>query len=304
MDETRQIAVIGAGPGGMAAAIYLQRAGLNPLVLEKEAPGGLLLSANLVENYPGFPGGITGRELAARFIDQLNILGISVTQANVREVGSVDKTFNIETDIGSYASRAVIIATGTLPRKVKIRGASALEGNRVLYGIESMRSSDGGNGRIIVVGGGDVAFDYALNLSDRGHNVTIVARSTVKCLSLLRERAEEKGIAVLIDHLPEQVFEERGSAVLVCNCRGEVKRIRGDRILIACGRVPNLELLSSGLLKSIRNGKALPDTGTSGLFLVGDVARKRYRQTGIAVGDGIIAAMHAERYLARTRRRA
>jgi thioredoxin reductase len=184
---------------------------------------------------------------------------------------------------------------------VRIKGASALEGNRVFYGIESMPSGDGGNERIIVVGGGDVAFDYALNLSDRGHNVTILARSTPICLPLLKERAAEKGIEVRIDHLPEQVFEESGSVVLVCSFRGEERRILGDLIVIACGRVPNLGLLNSRLLKSVRIGRGPPDTGTSGLFLVGDVARKRYRQTGIAVGDGIIAAMSAEHYLARIR---
>ncbi|MBC7107323.1 MAG: NAD(P)/FAD-dependent oxidoreductase [Methanomassiliicoccales archaeon] len=290
--------IIGAGPSGIAAAIYLKRAGHDPLLLDKKGAGGLMVNAHLIENYPGFPGGIDGVSLRNRFVQQMQSFGISVIQTDVKKISRISRIFRIETDKGIDDSLVVIVATGTHPKRIRMKGTKALEGKKVFYNLEEVQASNCIDERIIVVGGGDIAFDYAINLRERGCRVNIVSRSTPRCLPLLWQRAEEKGIDVLVGHSPLEVLERNSSLILLCNFRGEVKEIEGEKILIACGRVPNLEILDSKLRKNL-DRKGLPETGIPGLYLVGDVARKRYRQIGIAVGDGILAAMMADSYLKR-----
>jgi len=298
MVEMREVAVIGAGPSGIAASIYLKRAGLVPLIMERADPGGLLRSANLVENYPGFPDGVTGLELASRFVQHLVSLGVRVMNARVMEVSRIGKIFEIESDRGRFASRALIVATGTRARRIGIEGASALEGSRLFYDIEEALL--GGGDRTIIVGGGDAAFDYALNLSNHGKRVMIVSRSPPRSLPLLRERVKEKSIIVHVAHTPERVYEEGDSVVLLCRSRDGLKEFRGDAVLIACGRTPNLEPLGPDIRDALREAP-IPETGIPGLYLVGDVARGAHRQTGIAVGDGIMAAMLVVDYLKEAR---
>ncbi|MDH7508595.1 MAG: NAD(P)/FAD-dependent oxidoreductase [Methanomassiliicoccales archaeon] len=302
MDKAKEVTVIGAGPAGIAAAIYLKRAGHDPLLLDKKGPGGLIVNANLIENYPGFPGGIDGPSLRNRFVEQMQSLGVSVTRAHVKRISRVHKIFRVETDNGDYDSLVIIVATGTRPKRIRMKGAKALEGKKVFYDLEGVLANNIVDGRIIVVGGGDIAFDYAINLRERGWKVKIVSRSTPRCLPLLWKRAEEKGIDVLVGYSPVEVLDKDDSLVLLCNSHGESKEVEGDRLLIACGRVPNLEVLDSRLRRNLWR-RGLPETGVPGLYLVGDVARKRYRQAGIAVGDGILAAMMADSYLKKGGRR-
>lgn len=297
MDETHDIVVVGAGPAGMAAAIYLQRAGLNPVLLEKGEPGGLLLSANLVENYPGFPGGITGRDLVKRFVEQLGTVGVVVTEGHVTSVRFSDGLFYIETEERTYVSRAVILATGTRPRKLEIKGITQLEERTVFYDLEGLLVNASGVKRIIIVGGGDSAFDYAINLHDRGHKVKVICRSIPRCLPLLKKRADDRGIEVCTGCLPVEIYSHSDVVHILCVSDGRRIEHEGDMVLIACGRVPDLEVLSDDLRRSLDTFSSPPETDVPGLFLAGDVVRKKYRQTGIAIGDGILAAMLAERYL-------
>lgn len=297
MDNTHNIVIIGAGPAGMAAAVYLQRAGLNPVLLEKGEPGGLLLNANLVENYPGFPGGISGRDLVRKFVEQLRAVGVRITEGHATSVRFPDGLFYIETEERTYASRAVILATGTRPVRPEIKGITQLEGNMVFYDIRKLLASANGVKRIMIIGGGDSAFDYAINLHDRGHEVKIICRSVPRCLPLLKKRAEERGIEVCTGCLPLEIHSHSDTVRLLCALDGRRMEHEGEMVLIACGRVPDLEVLSTDLRRSIGEPLSPPRTDVPGLFLAGDVVRKNYRQTGIAVGDGILAAMLAERYL-------
>jgi thioredoxin reductase (NADPH) len=292
-----EVTIIGAGPAGMSAAIYLQRAGLSPVLLERSEPGGLLRSANWVENYPGFPDGINGQDLVARFRDQLRHAGAKVTTSEVRQVKRARWGFQIESNTGGRVSRAVILATGTRPAKVAIKGANELTGKRVFSELQDLPSSIKGK-RLIIVGGGDAAFDYAQGLRERGARIVVVSRSEPCCLSLLRERTEVLGIEVLIGATPKAVKRAKDGLVLTCNAWASEVELAGDMLLMACGRVPNIEILSPGLRKGARaSRKGLPETSVRGLYLAGDVVRDRQRQTGIAVGDGIRAAMLAQEYL-------
>ena len=292
-----EVTIIGAGPAGMSAAIYLQRAGLSPVLLERAEPGGLLRSANWVENYPGFPAGIPGRDLATRFKDQLRQVGAKVTSTEVRSVKRVRWGFQIKSGLGDRTSRAVILATGTRPAKVAIRGASELAGKRVFSELNELPLSLKGK-RLIIIGGGDAAFDYALGLRERGAQIVVVSRSEPCCLPLLRDRTEALGIEVVIGASPRGVRRTKDGLILTCDAGGSEVDLAGDMLLMACGRVPNIEVLGPSLRRGAsasRNG--LPETRVRGLFLVGDVVRDKQRQTGIAVGDGIRAAMLAEEYL-------
>ena len=302
MDEVRNAAIIGAGPAGMAAAIYLQRAGLAPVVLEKGAMGGLLRNANLVENYPGFAGGIRGEELAARFVEQVESLGIEVRKEAVKTVRMAGGAFRIETDAREDSSQAVIVASGTRPKIPEIPGIRGLCGKKVFFEVVTVHFDENEGHHVIVLGGGDAAFDYALNFDRRGHRVTIVSRSKPRCLPLLRERTAEKGIVVKEGLMVEQLEETPKGVVARCRTGAKRERIYGDAVVVAHGRAPELGMLDRSLLRRVRNPENPPETSVPGLYLAGDVARGEYRQTGIAVGDGIMAAMLLERYVMDTRR--
>lgn len=302
MAEANDVIIIGCGPAGLSAAIYLKRADRDFLLIEEGEPGGLVADANFVENYPGFPEGIDGFSLRNRFLDHLRSLDIPHVESRVKKVRRLNHHFSIETENSDYESSAVIIAAGTRPKKIRVKGAKAFEGKKVFYSLRELLLDSQIDQRIIVLGGGDIAFDYAINLRTRGHRVTIISRSVPKCLPLLRRRAEERGIDLHIGYSPLEILEKDDSIALSCDFCGEAKEIRGDKILIACGRVPNLEILDSKLRRHLY-GKGLPETGIPGLYLVGDIARKRYRQIGIAIGDGLLAAMMADSFLKKRGRR-
>jgi thioredoxin reductase (NADPH) len=292
-----EVTIIGAGPAGISAAIYLQRAGLEPVLLERGEAGGLLRSANWVENYPGFPEGITGRDLVTRFRDQLRMVGAKVTSTEVRSVKRARWGFKVKSSEGERVSRAVILATGTRPAKVTLRGAEELVGRSVFNELHELPSRLKGK-RLIIIGGGDAAFDYALGLRERGARIVVVSRSEPCCLSLLRDRTEALGIEVVIGATPREIRSERRGLKVICDAGASEIELDGDMLLMACGRVPNIEILSPNLRREIGTcGKELPETGVPGLYLAGDVVRDRHRQTGIAVGDGMRAAMLVEEYL-------
>lgn len=297
MGEREEVTIVGAGPAGMAAAMYIRRAGISPVLLERADPGGLLLQANLVENYPGFPAGIKGLELARLFVEQMDTIGVAVTTTCVDDVRPCGNDFRVTTSEGDLLSRVVIVATGTVAKEPSAKGARALMGKRVFDDVRAVPPVNKGGGEAVILGGGDAAFDYALNLRGRGHDVTIVSRSEPRCLPLLRKRAEDRDVQVVVGVTPESVIEEAGRAIVSCHGRGEVLRIVGDFVLLACGRVPNTAVLAPALRRRVGQPNNPPETGVPGLYLAGDVLKGACRQTGIAVGDGIHAAMLAERYL-------
>jgi len=293
LDERQAVTIIGAGPAGMAAAIHLQRAGLAPLLLERNVPGGLLRHGYWIENYPGFPGGIRGDRLASLFHDHLLSVGGEVTTASVEGVDrNADHTFTVTTSQETVASDAVIVATGTRPRTIDIPGLRELEGISAFYDLFELSRAAGGHDRILVYGGGDAAFDQAIQLNDEGHEVTIQCRSESRCLPLLRERANERGIR-LVEGLPI-VRVRKGKVGTLLETEGGGSMVV-DKVLLACGREPRVEILSPEILP--RNYTSPPPSPVPGLFLAGDVVGGTERQVSIAIGSGMRLAMMAERYL-------
>lgn len=291
----KQVTIIGAGPAGISAAIYLWRAGLEPLLMEEDAPGGLLRRAGMIENYPGFPEGIPAARLIDRFIEHLHSVGGSVVRASVECISrNDDGTYTVSTPVEAHRTRVAIVATGTRPRMVAIEGARAAQGHRVFYDLlELLERAEPGE-RIVIYGGGDAAFDLGLSLCHRGYRTAIVCRSRARCLPLLRARAERGGIRVMEGRSITRVASgER----LRLELNG-ANPVEADRLLIACGREPRLDILEPPLGALLRSDD-IHAAGVPGLYLAGDVASDRKRQVGIAVGSGLTAAMLAEQYLRR-----
>jgi thioredoxin reductase (NADPH) len=291
-----KVAIIGAGPAGIAAAIYLKRAGINPLLLERKNVGGLLVNANLVENYPGFPDGISGGDLVSRFNAQLKKWKIHVTEANVRLVSRERGLFQISAGGRRYVSRFLILATGTQPTRIALRGLDKIPRANVLFEIAD--SPDDVKGKeFLVIGGGDAAFDYALNVARRGGSADLIIRgSDPTCIPLLLRRARKWiSIRMSLRTVPVSVVETRRQIELTCRRGGREEIHDGDYLLIACGREADLRLLSPKLRSEAATG--MDGRGPSKMHLAGDVKRGLHRQVGIAVGDGIAAAMQIARFL-------
>lgn len=281
--KTYPVVIVGAGPGGIAASIYLKRAGIEPLVFERDEIGGLLRNAHLVENYPGFPQGISGQQLVDLFKAQLIRLRVDVRMEEVFKVTREGDVFKVASESGDVFANSVIVATGTRPKRIDIEGLEKVEWSKVFYEVQDIPSTAKGN--ILTIGGGDAAFDYALNLASRDFYVDIVFRGeNPTCIPLLADRADRlERIKTHGGTEPRSVAEKDRQLIFSVNQRGKEKEMIADYGLIACGREANLGVLPPELAENWKE--------TSGLYLVGDVRRGDHRQVGISVGDGILAAM-------------
>ena len=296
MREDVKVVIVGAGPAGSAAAMFLKRAGLEPVLLEEGPVGGLLREANLVENYPGFPDGIRGDELADLIGRQLARLNVRIERRVAVSIeGDADEGFVVLADGAEYGPRALIVASGTSPRKLRGEWADELEDRKLFYGLSRIDMDTLQDRRVAILGGGDAAFDYALNLRGRGAVPFVVMRSAPTCLPLLLERAAARGIEAYEDCLLERIDETPQGLEVVCSGR---KAFKCGLAVVAHGREPRLEALSPELMQSVRGSSGrYPETTTEGLFVVGDVVRGKCRQTAIAAGDGVNAAMKAIEFL-------
>ena len=289
----KDVSIIGAGPAGIAASIYLKRAGIKPLVFEKGDIGGLLLNANLVENYPGFPEGIEGKALVNLFKKQLSRLGVNVVRKEVKNISFKDGVFILKAGKDEVTSKIVIIATGTHPKSIDMNGQYTPLGRKLFYEIKDIPQPSRED-TFVVIGGGDAAFDYALNLSGDVERVDIIFRGErPKCLSLLEERVKKSNnIDIHPKTVPLAVDMKDDQITIKCNSNEKEMSFISDYALIAVGRSPNLDFFPKELCDTLII-KGDGGTNIPGLFLAGDVRRGLFRQTGIAVGDGILCAMSA-----------
>lgn len=289
---TNNIVIIGAGPAGISAAIQLRRYDIEVTVLEKNAIGGLLRNANLVENYPGFPKGISGRRLVELFRKQLEREGINIYFEEVVDVDYKNKLFVVNTDKRTITRSKLVIATGTKPIVLSDIDISADARKRIFYEIDHLIGITGNN--ITIIGSGDVAFDYALNLSKKNRVLILNRGHSVKCLPLLWRRASKsKRISYLEDTYIKKIRYDNHGLLLSCYSRGDMIDIYTSYLIVAIGRKPYLDFISDNLKNKIEELQE-----TKQLYLIGDVKNNIYRQTAIAVGDGIKAAMEIHREMA------
>lgn len=268
--------IVGAGPAGTSAAIHLKRAHLNVLIIEKKAIGGLAINANKIENYIGFPNGISGKKFVALLKKQLKTIKVPILLDEVLSIKQ-NNFFEVITQKKEFFAKTVIVATGTKPKKLNIPGENSLENEKIFYHISEAPIKKGYD--VIIIGGGDVAFDYALTVKEKKASPIVVMRSSPKCLKLLHERALKEKIPIICNETPLEFYTQQNKIVL----QTSNKNFIGDIALIAIGREP--------LIPDINCYNA------KGLFLVGDVKGEIYRQVQISAGDGLKTAMIVEKYL-------
>jgi thioredoxin reductase len=291
--EERDVIIIGAGPAGVAAAIQLTRYDIAPVLFEQEGIGGLLRNANLVENYPGFPGGIGGPELAGLMRDHLGMCGAEVRHERVMSLDYRDDRFFLRTATAEAACRVVVVASGTEPRKIPGLAIPDDIMDRVFYEVYPIRDISYKN--VAIIGAGDAAFDYALNLS-RQNEVTLLSRSaTARCNHRLWEKASSSlHISQLRNVAVEKVFGRAGKLLITCGHldRDDVTSVTVDYLVIAVGRGPAMHFFARGLAE-----QSAFLTLSNKLHMVGDVKNDLHRQAAISVGNGIEAAMRIADYL-------
>lgn len=280
------VAVIGAGPAGAAAAVQLRRSGADFRVFEKARIGGLLWNADLVENYPGFPRGISGPGFVGLIEKQIKNAGVKVETNEVLKIAYRQGLFTLKTRKGPLQARACVIATGTEPLRLPDGLVPPEAGSRVFYEVAPLAARTRGK-RIAVVGGGDAAFDYALNLSRRNDVVLLHRGRTPQCLPLLRRRAEGRPRIAVLGGIRLEAVRRTKRGLALDLLRGKRRFVlEVSYLLAAVGRKPVLGFVDGCLKKrvaALRRARRL--------FLVGDVKNGLFRQTAIAAGDGVRAAM-------------
>jgi thioredoxin reductase (NADPH) len=282
VSKNTNVIIIGAGPAGIACAIQLKRYNINTIVLEKDKIGGLLKNANLVENYPGFPNGISGEKFVQLLKKQSQSNKLDVKYEIVESVEFLDDTFSINTNKKKYHSKYLVIASGTRPIVPEVPFIQDSIKSKVFFEIYKLGHIK--NQNIAIIGAGDCAFDYALNLSDN-NKVTILNRSNrIKALPVLQDRVSK---VENIKYFDNTAVQEIGTIDKQLNLilKNTDKSILVNYLLIAIGREPNLNFISRYLLIK------------PNVFQIGDVKNEQFRQTSIAVGDGTFTAMNINNIL-------
>lgn len=288
--------VLGGGPAGIAAAIQLKRSGVNPLILEKNKIGGLVHNAYCIENYPGFPYGISGKQLAGLFKKQLEGHAIST---NIQAVVSVEKCQNIfllKTKNRTIRSYSLIISTGTVPKQLDVSGERMLAGKRLFYEIEALPKLTKKD-TVIVIGSGDIAFDFAVQLASRRIKTTIFFRNDApRCIRSLFERVMKNPHITIYQNASVTELRHEGSKVKIrVQINNKIVFFASDYLLVAIGRTPQLECLPVAWQELLEKDHCALEN--IGLCVAGDARSRNFRHVGIAVGDGLRAAMVITRFL-------
>ncbi len=310
MSTTREnVVIVGSGPAGYTAAIYAARANLKPVIVEGIQPGGQLTITTEVENYPGFPKGVTGPELMTEFRAQAERFGTRIINGTVTAVEGGKPPFRVVHDGGAIETNAVIIATGATAKLLGTPSEKKLFG----YGISACATCDGFfyKGKdVIVVGGGDTAMEEANYLTQMCTSVTLVhRRQEFRASKIMSDRTKNNPkIRFELDSEVDEFLGEPGpgqpglTGVRLRHLpSGKTKDVKVHGAFIAIGHQPNTGFLK-GVLTMDETGYIKVKPGTTytnveGIFACGDAADHVYRQAVTAAGTGCMAAIDAERWL-------
>ena len=304
-DRIYDMIIVGGGPGGYTAALYGARAGLDVLLLEKLSAGGQMAQTHRIDNYPGFPEGIDGFDLAERMQQQAERFGAVTEYAEVYRLDLHSEPKKIESSEGDFYGRTVVIATGAGPKELGLPGEKNLTGRGVAYcaACDGMFFKDK---VVAVVGGGNSAAADALLLSRVAKKVILIhRRDTLRATKVYHKPLMEAETVEFkwnsaVDALHS---DSRLTGIRVKNLvSGEEEDISLDGLFISVGRKPATALVE-GQLELDGSGYIVADestaTGIPGVYAVGDVRTKQLRQVVTAVADGAMAVHMAEEYLAR-----
>ncbi|NQT55664.1 MAG: thioredoxin-disulfide reductase [Desulfobacteraceae bacterium] len=297
--------IIGAGPAGLTAGLYAARSRLRTILFERLTLGGQILTTDFVENYPGFPEGISGFELADRMKLQAEKFGLEIQNQEVVRLEFFPKKNIVVTDKQNLESKAVILACGATPQKLGIEGEDFLIGKGISY----CATCDGPfytNQEVAVIGGGDMAVEEALFLTRFASKVHLVhRRDKLRATKLLQERVLTKEqIKIIWDTIPTRIVgkNEVEGIELKSVKTDEVSLLPVRGVFIFIGYNPNNALIK-GHMELDKLGFVLTnndmETSVPGVFAAGDIRSKLLRQVSTAVGEGAMAAFAAEKFLER-----
>lgn len=303
IDEEQDVIILGGGPAGLTAGIYAGRNLWKTLIIERTMIGGNAALTEKIDNYPGFPEGITGEELVRRMESQAKKFGSKILESDVLSIKIEGIWKIIETSKGIYKAPTLIIATGTRPKKLEVPGEEEFTGKGVSY----CAVCDGAffmGKKVAVVGGGDSAVEEAIYLTKFSEEVTIIhRRDTLRAEKINQKRAfSNPKIKFLWNHIVKAIEGDKKVERLVLEDlkTHEIKIFPVDGVFIYIGLIPNTELFK-GLLNLDPNGFIITDekmhTSIPGIYAAGDVRGKILRQIVTAVSDGAIAGMEASKFL-------
>jgi thioredoxin reductase (NADPH) len=304
------VAIIGSGPAGHTAALYLARANLKPIMFEGDScgevvAGGLLTTTKVVENYPGFPEGIDGYDLTERFKAQSLRFGNRIISETVTRIKKQEDLFEITTGEGNnYTVKSIIIATGSTPKRLYVPGYDEFWHR----GISTCAVCDGGlpcfrDVPVAVVGGGDSACEEATHLSHTASKVYLIhRRDTLRASKIMVERVMKnpKIVPVWNSEVVEILGRDHVEILKLKNLDGDIRELQVEGLFVAIGHDPNSQFVKN-LVDLDANGYIITTekmkTTISGIWAAGDVQDPHYRQAITAAGSGCIAALEVERYL-------
>lgn len=310
MDKKKEfydVIIIGGGSAGLTAAIYCARSKLNTLVIEKSLVGGLATYTSEIENYPGFPGEITGNELMDLFYKQAKKFNVNFKFTDVKKVHLTDNIKQVETFRNIYESKVVIIATGGKPKLTNAKNESNFLFDKGISFCATCDAAANIDKNVLVVGSGDSAIEEAIYLTKFAKKVFISVRrdkGDLRCHTRPKEKAFNNNKIEFIWNTVVDSFEGNekhlNSVILKNTKSNELIPIEIDTCFLFIGYIPNTELFKNFITLTedgyiITNEKM--ETNIKGVFSVGDVRHKVLRQVSTAVGDGAIAGYFAEKYI-------
>jgi thioredoxin reductase (NADPH) len=297
--------IIGAGPAGLTAALYAGRSRLNTLLIEKMAVGGRILMSETIENYPGFPGGISTQELIARMESQVKELQVKIVNDEVLELDCHKKS--IRGLSGVYEASSIIIASGARPRKLNVQGEEKYTGRGVSY----CATCDGPffrEKKVVIIGGGNAVAEEAIYLSRFASSVSVIhRRQDLRAAPILQEKMQQnKKINFILSSVVTQIKgSQKVEAVAIKDLlSGKEKDFNCEGVFIYIGYEPETVFLK-GKLSMDEAGLILTDenmaTSVEGIFACGDCRKKGLYQVINACGDGAVAADSVYKFIANKR---
>ncbi len=304
MEHVYDMVIIGGGPAGYTAALYAARAGFDTVLIEKMSAGGQMTLTGDIDNYPGFEQGVDGFTLGMKMQQGAERFGAKTEYSEVTGVDFSNKIKKVQTTLGVFKAKTVVISSGANPRELGLENEQELTGR----GIHYCAHCDGRfykDKTVVVVGGGNSAASDALYLSRLAKKVYLVhRRDTLRATKLYHEPLfKASNIEFCWNSVVFEVFADtRVTAVKLKNITdGTVSEIYCDGVFISVGRKPATEFLGNAVLLD-KNGYIVADestkTNVDGVYAVGDVRSKALRQVVTAVADGAVAVHYAEEYLA------
>ncbi len=294
--------IIGAGPAGLTATIYAGRAKLDTLLIAGKTPGGQIYLTYQVENYPGFPDGVTGPELVDRMVSQVKRFGAKIIEEEATKVDFTSDPYKVYIKDEVFETRSVIIATGSRNLLLGLESESRLMG-RGVFVCATCDAALYEELRVVAVGGGESALQEALDITKFASEVIIVHRGEEFSAQryLIDEVEKNKKITTMMRHTVEEIIgDDFVTGVRVRNLEtGDIHELQTDGVLIAIGWLPNTQLFRDQL-KLTDKGYISADgvkTSKPGIFVAGDLNDTLYRQLATACGSGCKAALEAEWYL-------